>query len=102
MIGVVEQRLDEIEHVTPAAAAPAPEPLGAVPPRAVDAQGRPVVVVEWAEGGPAAAPVGGRTGALKGLAGIFSRRNRCGFYAKKISRLAPNLVMQAFAVRYLS
>ena len=33
-----------IQHVAPAAAAPAPEPLGIVPPRAVDAQRRPVVV----------------------------------------------------------
>jgi hypothetical protein len=36
MIGVVEKGLYEIEHVAPAAAAPAPEPLGVVSPRAVD------------------------------------------------------------------
>ena len=42
MIGVIEQSLGEIEHIAPAAAAPAPEPLGAVSLRAVDAQGRPM------------------------------------------------------------
>src|SRR6516162_3280149 len=47
----------EIEHVAPATAAPAPEPLSVVTPRAVDAQRRPVIVVERAQGGPAAAPV---------------------------------------------
>jgi hypothetical protein len=57
MIGIIEQGLDEIEHVTPAAAAPAPEPLSVITPRAVDAQRRPMVVVERAQGGPAAAPI---------------------------------------------
>ena len=32
MIGVIQQGLGEIEHIPPAAAAPAPEPLGVVPP----------------------------------------------------------------------
>ena len=47
----------EIEHVAPAAAAPAPEPFAVIPPRTVDAQRWPVVVMERAEGGPASAPV---------------------------------------------
>ena len=42
--------------------APAPEPLAVVAPRAVDAQGRPVVVLERTQGGPATAPVKGAWG----------------------------------------
>jgi len=48
----------EIEHVAPAAAAPAPEPFAVIPPRTVDAQRRPMVVMERAEGAPAPAPIG--------------------------------------------
>ena len=57
MIGAIEQGLREIEQIPPAAAAPAPEPFIVVPSRAVDAERRPVIVVEWAEGGSTAAPV---------------------------------------------
>jgi len=57
MIGIIQQSLDEIEHVAPAAAAPAPEPLGAVSVRPIDARGRPVAIMERTESGPASAPV---------------------------------------------
>jgi hypothetical protein len=66
MIGVIEQSLGEIEHVAPAAAAPAPEPLAVIPPRAVDAQGRPMVVVERQRAVPPPRPLR-RTGHTTGL-----------------------------------
>src|SRR6516162_8169972 len=46
-----------IQHVAPAAAAPASEPLDVVSLRTVDAQGGPVIVMERTQGGPAAASV---------------------------------------------
>jgi hypothetical protein len=58
MIRIIEQSLGKIKQITPAAAAPAPKPLAVIPPRAVNAQGWPVIVVEGAQSGPAAAPVG--------------------------------------------
>jgi hypothetical protein len=72
VIGIVEQRLDEIEHVAPAAAAPAPEPLDVVSLRTVDAQGGPVIVMERTQGGPAAAPDGvhGHTTGLKQVCNV--------------------------------
>src|SRR6516164_6502791 len=79
MIGVIEEGLREIEHVAPAAAAPAPEPLAVIPPRTVDAQRWPVVVMERAEGGPASAPVEahGHPAGLKQLRDVNPLPQRC-------------------------